>query len=254
MTELLPCPFCGSPAAFCCLEDEPGSPASFWVNCSCGVETPERRTEDEAVALWNRRTAAAATPGPDQIAGVYCGLDAEQSRAVDRQWAKQRGYILPTDGTCTATPPEPAATPPQERAYQAARDNLREAWAALAMIRETVEMLAPSGSVKASEHLDGPTFMHEADALVSGIMALASGFGGETIQTLLDLLNPLHGELDRQTYDAKVAMDFDMPSDYAHDVMVTAQQERDLTQAVLILEDRKLALSPHLRPMQSGGE
>jgi hypothetical protein len=72
----------------------------------------------------------------------------------------------------------------------------------------------------------------------------------KTIQTLLDLLNPLHSELDRQTYDAKVAMDFDMPSDYAHDDMsITAQMERDLTQAVLILEDRKRSatLSPGVR-------
>lgn len=62
----------------------------------------------------------------------------------------------------------------RERGYAAARANLREARSALAMIRETVETLAPSGSVKASEHLDGPTFMHEADALVAGIAALSS--------------------------------------------------------------------------------
>lgn len=60
----------------------------------------------------------------------------------------------------------------KERAYEACRDNLREAWSALAMIRETVETFAPSGSVKAAEHLDGPTFMHEADALVAGILAI----------------------------------------------------------------------------------
>lgn len=60
MTELLPCPFCGSPAAWRCLEDEPGSPASFWVNCSCGVQTPERRTEAEVLDLWNRRALRGA--------------------------------------------------------------------------------------------------------------------------------------------------------------------------------------------------
>jgi hypothetical protein len=62
----------------------------------------------------------------------------------------------------------------QSREYEAARANLREAWDALAMIRETVETLAPSGSVKAAEHLDGPTLVHEADSLVAGIMAIAS--------------------------------------------------------------------------------
>jgi hypothetical protein len=60
----------------------------------------------------------------------------------------------------------------------------------------------------------------------------------ETIQTLLDLLNPLHGSLDRQTYDDKVKANFDLPGDAEHDVTITAQQERDLTQAVCILESR----------------
>jgi hypothetical protein len=35
----------------------------------------------------------------------------------------------------------------------------------------------------------------------------------ETIQTLLDLLNPLHGSLDRQTYDEKHRDGFDAPRD-----------------------------------------
>lgn len=66
------------------------------------------------------------------------------------------------------------ARPAQERvAHLAARDNLREAWSALVMIRETVETLAPIGSVKAAAHLDGPTFVHEAEALGAAILALA---------------------------------------------------------------------------------
>jgi hypothetical protein len=65
----------------------------------------------------------------------------------------------------------------------------------------------------------------------------------ETISTLLDLLNPLHGSLDRQTYDEKVAENFDAPRDREYSVNVTAQQERDLTQAVRILENRRAALA-----------
>jgi hypothetical protein len=61
----------------------------------------------------------------------------------------------------------------------------------------------------------------------------------DTIQTLLDLLNPLHGELDRQTYDEKVAQNFDAPRDAEYSVNITAQMERDLTQAMMILENRK---------------
>lgn len=65
----------------------------------------------------------------------------------------------------------------------------------------------------------------------------------ETIQILLDLLNPLHGELDRQTYDEKVRENFDAPHDRQYSVDITARMERDLTQAVLILEGRKAALT-----------
>lgn len=60
----------------------------------------------------------------------------------------------------------------------------------------------------------------------------------ETIKTLLDLLNPLHKSLDLQTYDEKVTQNFDVPGDFEHDTRVTARMERDLTQAVLILENR----------------
>lgn len=69
----------------------------------------------------------------------------------------------------------------------------------------------------------------------------------ETMQTLLDLLNPLHGSLDRQTYDEKLRENFDAPRDTEYDVTVTAQQERDLTQAVCILESR-------LRDVATGGD
>jgi hypothetical protein len=60
----------------------------------------------------------------------------------------------------------------------------------------------------------------------------------ETIQTLLDLLNPLHGSIDRQTYDEKVKADFDAPRDADYNVDITVQMERDLCQAVMILESR----------------
>ena len=60
----------------------------------------------------------------------------------------------------------------------------------------------------------------------------------ETIQIVLDLLNPLHGELDRQTYDQKVRDNFDAPANAEYNVDITARMERDLTQAVCILENR----------------
>jgi hypothetical protein len=60
----------------------------------------------------------------------------------------------------------------------------------------------------------------------------------ETLLTLLELLNPLHGNLDRQTYGEKVKEVFDAAADREYTVDITAQQERDLTQAVCILENR----------------
>lgn len=68
----------------------------------------------------------------------------------------------------------------------------------------------------------------------------------ETIQTLLDLLNPLHGSLDEQTYNEKLKENFDAPREYEHHVMVTWGQESDLSQAVCILEDRKSQIASGL--------
>lgn len=60
--ELLPCPFCGGKAAMCVLEDSPGDIISAWVNCSCGMETHERRTEAEAAEKWNTRSPPTEPP------------------------------------------------------------------------------------------------------------------------------------------------------------------------------------------------
>lgn len=67
---------------------------------------------------------------------------------------------------------------------------------------------------------------------------LAVSAGGETLSTVLALLNPLHGSLDEQTYDEKVKENFDAPPDAEYAVNVTAKMERDLTQAVCIIENR----------------
>jgi hypothetical protein len=69
---------------------------------------------------------------------------------------------------------------------------------------------------------------------------------------LLDLLNPLHGSLDRQTYDVRLAENFDAPRDREYDVTVTAQQQRDLNQAVVILEQRNGDKDERKRLMEAG--
>ncbi len=50
--------------------------------------------------------------------------------------------------------------------------NYRACCAALAMIREVVEELAPPGRVRNAEDI-GPDSMEEADALIRGIYAIA---------------------------------------------------------------------------------
>lgn len=62
----------------------------------------------------------------------------------------------------------------------------------------------------------------------------------ESIQVLLALINPIHGELDRQTYDEQVKEGFDALPEREYAVNVTAQQMRDLTQAVCFLEARSV--------------
>jgi Lar family restriction alleviation protein len=54
--KLKPCPFCG------CVEltvwtrrEWSADPMSFYVECSCGGKAWEARTQEEAIAAWNRR-------------------------------------------------------------------------------------------------------------------------------------------------------------------------------------------------------
>lgn len=102
-SELLSCPFCGRQPAICVLEDEPGgSPFGYWLNCLCGAQTQERRTEAEAVEAWNRRVLPTpATEGqPQPVAWRYC-------------WYYKDGSTKPKvgdDGRCEplyASPPSP---------------------------------------------------------------------------------------------------------------------------------------------------
>ena len=53
----------------------------------------------------------------------------------------------------------------------------RELWAALRLIRETVEELAPPGSVPNDEYL-GPEPMLEAEAIIRGIYAIDGSRSG----------------------------------------------------------------------------
>jgi hypothetical protein len=67
--------------------------------------------------------------------------------------------------------------------------------------------------------------------------------GSEMIQILLDLLNPLHAELDRQTHYEKVKENFDAPPDREYNVNITTLMVTNLAQAVCVLENRQNRLA-----------
>jgi hypothetical protein len=91
--ELKACPWCGSPGKL--IHDTSGDYRSQWsfsVVCqdpkywnpkstathdeSCGMGGPDRDTEEEAIAAWNRRAAIALTPeSPEQVEAVARAYD-----------------------------------------------------------------------------------------------------------------------------------------------------------------------------------
>lgn len=61
------------------------------------------------------------------------------------------------------------------RGVEVVTTNLREAWSALAMIRDAIETLGPVGAMRSSEAvccLTAPTFNAEAEEIIRGIQAI----------------------------------------------------------------------------------
>lgn len=139
--------------------------------------------------------------------------------------ARAASHFMDLSGDC------PAAT-----IVEGVLDTMLNDWASASQV-------SPQEAAKAVGAFGDWQFISEArsNPAKTPTPASAAKLDAETIQTLLDLLNPLHGSLDEQTYDEKVKEGFDAPHDAEYSVNVTARQERDLTQAVLILEDRKRA-------------
>lgn len=109
---LLPCPFCGGRANIYVNEVDFVTKWSVGCgDCNCNMDVCED-TPADATVEWNARTPVPSgqTSAPaqekhmtlwGQIAEVYGNLDAEDCNFVDREWARMRGYIPPTDGTST---------------------------------------------------------------------------------------------------------------------------------------------------------
>ncbi|MEE9569713.1 MAG: Lar family restriction alleviation protein [Candidatus Binatia bacterium] len=62
MTELAPCPFCGSANSLYAFTDDLGDygPEEYFVKCDigenpCGGKGPHRATKEEAIKAWNTR-------------------------------------------------------------------------------------------------------------------------------------------------------------------------------------------------------
>ena len=63
----------------------------------------------------------------------------------------------------------------------AGRANLHDLWAALALIRDAIEELAPVGAMRSSEAVmgaQGPESHHHAEELIRGIRAIAAERSG----------------------------------------------------------------------------
>lgn len=59
MTELNPCPFCGSKEVFAELDVESSASPFYSVNCSsCGAEGPTASSKNSCIELWNPRPSA----------------------------------------------------------------------------------------------------------------------------------------------------------------------------------------------------
>ena len=67
------------------------------------------------------------------------------------------------------------------RVLAVGRENRRDLWAALALIREAVEAMVPVGAMRSSEAVmdqDGPEPQQKAPELVRGIQAIADARRG----------------------------------------------------------------------------
>ena len=76
-----------------------------------------------------------------------------------------------TDGPFHPPPEEPE---PERRPV----NTLQDGWAALAMIRETIETLGPPGAIISEEAVlaeYGPEYQHEAQAICDALVPLLTG-------------------------------------------------------------------------------
>lgn len=102
MSELKPCPFCGSPAEVERGNDHHGS----WFNLGCSRHwgknladqciagrlwyTESEKTEEEAIANWNKRT-----PDPEILGALkLLSAEAEAADMIGYNWPKARSVAL----------------------------------------------------------------------------------------------------------------------------------------------------------------
>jgi hypothetical protein len=94
------------------------------------------------------------------ILGADCGRTAHLPGGRDTEWQWHRPALVCLERQIDNT-----------RIIN--RENMKNAWAALHMIRDTLEELGPVGCVAAEELVKGPEFIHEAGLLVEGIRKMA---------------------------------------------------------------------------------
>lgn len=119
MPELLPCPFCGSE---CSVQNQFGK--EYWAQCNdpscCATDGALYNSPREAVELWNRRPAIAATKQAEPFAwatfdgeGGYDLIQCEGNENYRNEYIKRNGekyadWVFPLYAA-----PQPAQRPEQ---------------------------------------------------------------------------------------------------------------------------------------------
>jgi hypothetical protein len=68
VTEIAKCWFCGGD---CFVENESGH--TFWIACECGYESPNKRTDEEAIQAHNNPPGVDAAKRKAYITGTKSG-------------------------------------------------------------------------------------------------------------------------------------------------------------------------------------
>jgi len=170
MSDLEPCPMCGSPAKLSCYGPSRGA-TLFLASCSaCSLSLTWRNDEAEATAAWNRRAPSAEEA---RLRAEVASLRATLGQQPAVEGAEPIGCPLP--GACGAVRAHAAA-------YRAGAEAMREA---AAVVAQTVRV--PHMNIAPDKYAIGV----EIAAAIRALPLPAGGSGWRPIETA-----PIDQEID----------------------------------------------------------